>query len=210
MTAARSMRPDRDAILDAVADVLVRRGRAVDEMQTVVEESGLAYSDVEREFDDGDEIILALVDRVTREVAGHLNGAPEGDEEARAKLLAFASALHEANGTILIALHRVILTEGTRRPDLRQRFLDVGSGAVSGALTRFLKSAKGRDILDVDDCELAGEHLMGMLREPLYLALALHQDGSTSNSAAAMTPQAAIDAFWNGYGSKGGERDGRG
>ena len=209
----RSVPDPREAILDAVAAVLVEQKRAATEMQAVVERSGVALADVDAAFADIDDLLIALVTRVTAGVVQPLGAATRDGAgtiaDVRATLLAFGTAVQEANATIMVGLYRVGMTEGSRRRSLRHRFYEEGPAALARALSGFLQRAVDAGVLTVDDCALAAEQLIGMLREPLYQEIALHSQELTFRDDTTLAVRAAVDVFLEGCDDGQGSRHGR-
>lgn len=203
----------RDGILDAVSMVLIEQRGAANEMQAVLEQSGAAFDDVSAEFRDTDEVLLALVERVAEKAGRPLEHGGLGDErgnrDVRAILVEFGIGVHEAYATVLVGATRVFMTESSRRKELRVRFHEAGPGALSAKLRAFIQRAKTNGDLAVDDSALAAENLMGMLREPLYLELALHSQELSSYRDACQAVHAAVDAFMDGCDAEqGGQGNG--
>ena len=96
-------------------------------------------------------------------------------------------------------MYRVFMTESSRRKELRTRFYDHGPRAIAEALATFLEGARRSGAIEVDDCVAAAEHLMGLLREPLYRELALH---AADVGACELSAQSSVELFWRGYGER--------
>ncbi|HWJ74250.1 TetR/AcrR family transcriptional regulator C-terminal domain-containing protein [Sphingobium herbicidovorans] len=99
--------------------------------------------------------------------------------------------------TSIIALVRLMMTEGARSPGLKKRIYKVGPFSVTCQLRQFFTKAHGAGVLNAPQANLAAEHLLGMLREPLYEALMLNPaTASASNGAGKVS--ASVDLVLDG------------
>lgn len=192
----------RDRVLEAVERELSERGRLANEMQEVIEGSGASFDDVAAEFEDTDDVFLAVVERVAARLVRPLASDPRSGgstlDAVRDTLVRFGSGLDEAYGSIMVGIHRVGMTECFRRRELRGRLYEAGPSAIADALRGFLERANGEGSLAIDDCDLAAESLLGMLREPLYMQLALHKADLNGGETGPDRVEAAVDLFLNG------------
>ena len=108
----------------------------------------------------------------------------------------------------MVGLYRVGMTEGSRRRSLRQRFYEAGPGALSRALGDYVGGAVAAGVVAIEDCSLAAEQLMGMLREPLYQEIALHSQELVFQESASLAVRAAVDVFLDGCNDGRDRRDG--
>ena len=102
----------------------------------------------------------------------------------------------------MIGFYRVAMTEGSRRRPLRHRIFTADSGAVAAALRDFLERMVAAGWFDVGDCGFAAEHLMGLLREPLYQDLTLHSHDLIGDADPSSAVREAVDIFLNGCGTR--------
>ena len=194
----------RSRVLEAVSRTLAEQKRAAVELQAVVEQSGISLADVQAEFPDLDDLLVALAAHQAEALCGLLwRRANNGEQRnVKATLMELGLALEQAYSSELIGFCRVAMTEGSRPRAVRQRVYDNGPGAVAAALTDFLEHAKAAGALAVDDCALAAEHLVGLFREPLYWELTLHSREFALSDNGSNYVSSAVQLFLNGCGNK--------
>ena len=194
----------RGRVLEAVSHTLAEQKQAAVELQAVVEQSAVSLADVQAEFPDLDDLLVALAARQADMLCGVLRGTDRQGQEVEATLTAFGLALEQTYSSVLIGFCRVAMTEGSRHRTVRQRVYDNGPGAVAAALGKFLEQAKAEGKLAIDDSRLAAEHLMGLLREPLYRALTLHSREIALSDDAASFVGEVVRLFLRGCNKDGG------
>jgi hypothetical protein len=116
---------------------------------------------------------------------------------ARDILIRFGIAVSKEYTASFVGLVRLVIAEGARSKELRDKVYEAGPARVSRELCEFLAAARDADVLDLPEPALATEQLMGVLREPLYQALLLHPMAeSVADRSDVIT--AAIDLFLDG------------
>lgn len=196
--ARHSGQPDKGAVLDAVSVHLDRDERLLSGIDPLLERCGCTKRDILTTFGSVDDFLVALAGRYADQLTDLLRpGDIRALDVARDVLKQFGLAAWKNYTTTLVGLVRLIIAEGARSQNLRDRVYEAGPIRVSKALCEFLAHARDSGVLDIADPSLATEQLMGVLREPLYQALLLHP---MAEAAAERTDivAAAIDLFLDG------------
>ena len=192
----------RDRILAAVLATLATQKRAATELQETVEQSGIPLNDVNTEFPNLDDLLVALVARqaetLSKPLAALLDEGGAGVGDVRGELLQFSQGLREAYGSVLIGIARVAMTEGSRHREIRKRIYEHGPAAVTATLQRYLQRAGDEGKVALQDRTYEAECLIGMLREPLYRELTLHTQELTPYPTSTDAVEATVDLFLKG------------
>ena len=133
----------------------------------------------------------------------HMAGAtilPGNDGDLRAALIAFAGRLLRLLlEDKALAIHRVVISESVRFPELGRAFYDNGPGLFLQGFGAWLAAQTAAGRMAVVDPAMAAEQFIGLLRGGLYLRASLGLNRpSEAEVDAAVT--AAIDAFVRAYG----------
>lgn len=190
--------PDTGATLDAISVHLDKDQRLLSGIDQLFGRAGYSKHDILTAFGGVEEFLVALASRYADQLADLLTRRDINDiTAAREILIRFGTAAWKNYSATFVGLVRLIIAEGARSRDLRDRVYEAGPTRVSKALCEFLIAARDAGVLDVPDAPLATEQLMGALREPLYQALLLHPmaEAAADRADAAM---AAIDLFLDG------------
>ncbi|NYZ11466.1 TetR/AcrR family transcriptional regulator [Azospirillum sp. RWY-5-1] len=98
-----------------------------------------------------------------------------------------------------LAVHRVVLAESHRFPELARAFYESGPAVAIGRLSAFLADADRRGRLTVPDSELAAEQFLGMLKSHLHLRLLLGMEQVPDEAEIARFVNGAVGLFTRGY-----------
>ncbi len=72
-----------------------------------------------------------------------------------------------------LALYRALISAAPHFPDLARAFFENGPGRASRHLAEFLREQKANGVIDVDDPQIAAEHVLGPVRGDVHLTAAL-------------------------------------
>lgn len=125
--ARQAKREDRrDAILDVAYACFVADGYGSTSMSTIAARLGGSKGTLYNYFPSKEELFDAVVRRSCQRLQGRLEGVPtEGDTRARLVLLA-QSLLDHILSPEAIAIHRIVVGEGERFPELARLFYEAG------------------------------------------------------------------------------------
>ena len=133
-------RPDdlRQQILEAAGEVFLRDGYANTSLDAVIERVGGSKRAIYSHFGSKDDLLAAMLIDISEQV---LRTIPETDEathdDVRASLTHVANAVMRAlMDPRTVALYRLVVAEGVRRPELAETFLRSGPGRAAAALAK--------------------------------------------------------------------------
>ena len=173
--ARRSPDDLRQQILDAASELFLRDGYANTSLDAVIERVGGSKRAIYSHFGGKDDLLVAMLNDISGQV---LRAVPEADEtlhdDVRASLIHFANAAMRAlMDPRTVALYRLVVAEGVRRPELAEAFLDSGPRRASTGLARLLARHARAGALDIANPAATAEHFIGMLRDDTYLEVLL-------------------------------------
>lgn len=187
-----------EALLDAIGAHLDRSQELLSGIDLILDRTGHCRQDVARAFGSVDCLLVALAKRFADQLGALLTRDGIKDvAAARDILIRFGIAVSKEYTASFVGLVRLVIAEGARSKELRDKVYEAGPARVSRELCEFLAAARDAEVLDLPEPALATEQLMGVLREPLYQALLLHPIAeSVAERSDVIT--AAIDLFLDG------------
>ena len=192
--------PKRAAILAAGARLFMGVGYASVSMDAVAKEAGVSKATVYAHFSGKEALFGAIVGDRCAAIAGQA-------EELAAHASSTDTALREVGRLWMrfllhpdsMAIHRTVIAECARFPDLARAFYDAGPGTGRAWLARRMQEEQRRGRLRADaDPLTAADHLMGLLRGELYLRTVLGGPASEEAAIGAAVDQ-AVDVFLRAY-----------
>jgi AcrR family transcriptional regulator len=165
--------PKHDVILDAARRVFLREGYSAS-MDSVAAEAGVSKQTVYNHFGSKEGLFRAIVDHVSGEL---LDVLVEGD--ARADPAATLEAIARRFLNLLLApsylaLHRMLVAEAPRFPDLAREIYLGGPARAASELALYLAQESRNGTLAVADPALAAEQFFGALVGHLQLRALLN------------------------------------
>ena len=172
---SRSARGDRQAILEAAAQVFERHGYAAGTTNRIAERAGVSIGTLYQYFPNKDAILVALAESHLREAEGilrpvmiELNLRPPPLREGLELMVGAAMDSHRQEPR----LHRVLFEEAPRPPALRER-LDQAFESACHVLARYLES---RPEVHVGDSLVAAQLVVQSI-EAITHGLVIHPRG---------------------------------
>jgi TetR/AcrR family transcriptional regulator, mexJK operon transcriptional repressor len=158
----RSSRKRRD-ILDAATEVFLRAGYLGTSMDEIAARAAVSKQTVYKHFADKQRLFTQIVTNTVDQVSDpvydevlHLNDS--GDVEADLRDLA-RRQLAAVMQPRLLQLRRLVIGEAGRFPELGRTFYERGPGRTIAALATAIERLAARGVLQLDDPQLAAEHL---------------------------------------------------
>ncbi|MBL8658678.1 MAG: TetR/AcrR family transcriptional regulator [Rhodospirillales bacterium] len=191
-------------ILDAAREMFLAHGFGATSMDALARCAGVSKATIYAYFDGKEALFAALVS----EECARLDGE-----------IATSSATGESPGTALprlagqflalllspwaLAIHRVVVAEAPRFPELGIVFYRAGCAAMKARLEAYLRQAVARGELVVPDPALATTQLIGLIRGDLQLRCLLEPSLRPSPAEIDRYACAAVDVFLAAYGKHG-------
>jgi TetR/AcrR family transcriptional repressor of mexJK operon len=196
--------PKRRAILNAATDLFAARGYGAVSMDAIAREADVSKATLYAHFESKDRLFAMIV-----RVACEENIAPEydlprdGTEEQRGDVAAALQVIGERALRFflrdrILAIHRLVVAESIRFPELGQAFYENGPAAGRKILGGWMASQPG---LDVPEPELAAEQFSCLLRSGLYMRATLGLEPEPDEAAIEAVVTAAVNTFLRAYGA---------
>lgn len=197
--------PKRRAVLDAAGQLFLDQGYAAVSMDAVARAAGVSKATLYAHFSGKDALFGAIVGERCLAMA----------EQTKASIdpaLPIGEALRELGRSWLsfilrptsIAIHRVVMAEGGRFPDLTRAFHESGPRRGRAWIGEWVAGAQRRGQLrpDAEPRVMAG-HFVALLRGDLYFDAVLGFLPDEFDAAVAAAVASAVEVFLRAYGTGG-------
>jgi AcrR family transcriptional regulator len=190
----------RQQILEAAGELFLRDGYANTSIDAVIERVGGSKRAIYSHFGGKDDLLAAMLTGISEEVLRTLPEAGEAPgQDVRASLMQAAGAVMRAlMDPRTVALYRLVIAEGVRRPDLAEIFLRSGPRRATAGVAQLLARHAKAGSLDIDKPVAAAEHFIGMLRDDIYLEVLLGVRAPLTERAWKPRVTRAVDIFLQG------------
>jgi TetR/AcrR family transcriptional repressor of mexJK operon len=192
--------PKRRAIVDAATELFAARGYGAVSMDAIARAADVSKATLYAHFTSKDGLFATIVQVACRESI-----IPE-DELPDREAPDVSAALRAIGGRMLrfflrdrsLAIHRLVIAESVRFPELGRAFYDNGPAACRDMLAAWMVRTRE---LSVPNPHVAAEQFIGLLRTGLFLraTLGLAADPDEASIDAAVT--AAVGTFMRAYGA---------
>ena len=189
----------RDLILKTAHDLFLVQGFEGTSIDQIAEAAGVSRQTIYNNFDSKEALFKAIAGALADHVVEPLlnEDLQTGDVESTLTDLAErALALMVLPSTL--ALHRLVVTEAPKFPEVARQIYQSGASRAAQALASYLAHQSARGILAVTDPELAAEHFFGMLagHRQYRALLGVAESGRPSDDTrAAETVRAFLRAY---------------
>jgi AcrR family transcriptional regulator len=164
----------RAAILEAASEVFFESGYEGASIEAVIDRVGGSKRAIYSHFGGKKELFAALVAEASSRALVALSPPELEGRDLESALLDFGRRVIEVlMAPTTLALYRSMVAEGARFPELAKIFFESGPGRASAGLAKVLDEFRTRGRIEIDDCQRAAEHFIGMLRDDLHLRVLL-------------------------------------
>lgn len=190
----------REAIVAAATDTFLRDGYGAS-MDAVATAAGVSKQTIYNHFGSKEELFKAVVDAVAAQLLAPLADPRTTSAAPREALTEFGQAyLRILLAPSSLALHRIVVAEAPRFPDLARDIFASGPARAIASLAAYLAEADRRGLLRVPDPALSAEQFFGMLNGLSQLrALLLAGDGVDERTLQ-RSVRHAVATFIRGHG----------
>jgi TetR/AcrR family transcriptional regulator, mexJK operon transcriptional repressor len=196
---ADSESPKHQLVLDAAASLFMAHGYGAVSMDAIARAAGVSKATLYAHFSSKDQLFATIIgDACQQKIAlGEL--LPTNATDVRAALTAFGGGLLRFFlEDRALAIHRVVIGESTRFPELGRAFYDNGPAALFRTFGAWLTEQTEAGRLAVTDSIMASEQFVGMLRTSLFLRASVGLTPPTDAEIDA-TVKAAVTTFLKAY-----------
>ncbi len=191
--------PKRQLVLDAATELFMAQGYGAVSMDAIARAAGVSKATLYAYFSSKNQLFATIIGEACRHNIAVSNFLPDGETDVQAGLTVFAgNTLRFLVEERSLAIHRVVVSESLRFPELGQAFYDNGPGVFRQVFGDWLAEQTAADRLAVPDPALAADQFIGLLRGGLYLRATL---GLTPPSEAEIDAAvaSAVAAFVRAY-----------
>jgi TetR/AcrR family transcriptional regulator, mexJK operon transcriptional repressor len=154
----------RSAITRTAAALFVRRGYDATSMDLIATEAQVARQTIYNQFESKEALFRAIVAALADEAVMPLAAPTRKGASARPTLLRVArSILATALRPSTLAVHRLVVAEAARFPELGQAIYASGAARAVAQLAEFLREQHQSGHLDAPHPETAAEQFFGMV-----------------------------------------------
>jgi len=199
---AENRSPKPRAILDAAGELFLAQGFAAVSMDAVARQAGVSKATVYAYFPGKDALFAAMVAERCDRMAADASALAGHDDAPTPALRRLGKAML---GCLVapptIAMHRVVLAEASRVPELAEAFYVAGPAAARARLAHWIAEEQRLGRLRADaDPMVAGEHLCALLRGDLWLHAGLGVPPPPDEEAMERAATAVANVFLRAYG----------
>jgi TetR/AcrR family transcriptional repressor of mexJK operon len=204
MSATAELRPEsespkRQLVLDAATSLFMAHGYGAVSMDAIARAAGVSKATLYAHFSSKDRLFATIIGEACRQNIAVGNLLPDAATDLQSGLTAFAGnmlrfLLEERS----LAIHRVVLSESLRFPELGRAFYDNGPGVFRAVFGDWLAEQTAAGRLAVPDPGLASDLFIGMLKGGVYLQATLGLTPPTESEideAAASAVAAFVRAY---------------
>jgi len=191
----------RKAILAAATRLFLRAGYGAATMEAIAAEAGVSKQTIYHHFGSKDALFGAIVADLCDSLLASLAPSGHGEGEPRTALIRLGRQVLElALAPDLLALHRLIIAESPRFPELGAATFESGPRLAATRLAGYLREQSQKGALDVGAPELAAEQFFGLILGHKQLRALLRQ-GEPRPDAADIKHwvERAVEVFLAGY-----------
>ena len=191
--------PKRQGVLDAAADLFMALGYGAVSMDAIARAAGVSKATLYAYFSSKDQLFATIIGEACRQNMAGATSLPGGETDLRTALIDFAGKLLRfLLEDRALAIHRVVMSESVRFPELGRAFYDNGPGQFRRLFGGWLTAQSEAGRLNVPDPILAADQFIGLLRGGVYLraTLGLERPTEAEIDAAVIS---AIAAFVRAY-----------
>jgi len=191
--------PKRQQMLEAATSLFMAHGYGAVSMDAVARAAGVSKATLYAHFSSKDRLFATIIGDACQHKLALGGVLPAEATDIRSALLAFGGRLLRFFlEERALAIHRIVIAESTRFPELGRAFYDHGPDALLRSFAAWLTERARAGRLAIEDPAMAAEQFVSMLRTSLFLrvSLGLAAAGEAEIDA---TVEAAVTTFLRAY-----------
>lgn len=190
-----------DQVLDGARKVFMRDGFEGASVDDIVREAGVSKATLYSYFPDKRLLFIEVAKCECRAQSNAALAEVEGKGDVREVLGQVARRMMRFFlSDVGIQVHRIIVGESQRFPELGRTFYENGPGMVHEKLKQFLREAVAAGKLKIDDIDLAADQFPELCKAGLHLQMVLGLRGAPTDEEIDRKVDGAIEMFMCQYG----------
>jgi TetR/AcrR family transcriptional regulator, mexJK operon transcriptional repressor len=199
---AETESPKRQAIISAAGELFVAHGYGAVSMDAVARAAGVSKATLYAHFASKDLLFASIISQACRESVAVADILPDPSADIGDELSALGGRiLRFLLQDRALAIHRVVIGESIRFPELGRAFYDNGPAVLRRVFGAWIARQNAAGRLDVPEPERAADLFCGMLRTGLYLRASLGIAPSPGEAEIDATVAGAVTMFLRAYGN---------
>lgn len=192
--------PKRQSIVDAARELFVSQGYGAVSMEAIARAAGVSKATLYAHFASKDQLFASIINEACQSNVMVRDLLPGPEDGLRQGLVLIAQRML---GFFLeertLAIHRVVIAESLRFPELGQAFYDNGPAVFLREFGAWLTEQAQAGRMVVPDPESAAGQFVGLLRTGLFLRALLGLEPRPDTAMVASTAEAAVDTFLKAF-----------
>lgn len=197
--------PKRQAVIEAAGELFIAQGYGAVSMDAIARAAGVSKATLYAHFASKDVLFATIINEACQQNMAVIGLLPEPSDD-------LAAALTGAGQRMLrflldakpLAIHRVVVAESVRFPELGRAFYENGPAVFRRAFAAWLVAQTAAGRLAVPDPPMAADQFVGMLRAPgVFLRASLGLPPPPTDAEIDATVTAAVRTFLKAYAVEG-------
>ncbi len=193
--------PKRQAVIEAASELFIAQGYGAVSMDAIARAAGVSKATLYAHFASKNRLFATIINEACQQNVTLSDPLPEPSGDLAAVLTALGQRLLrfllEAKA---LAIHRVVLAESVRFPELGQAFYENGPGLFRRTFSAWLAAQDAAGRLTVPDPLMAADQFMGMLRTGgVFLRASLGLQPPPTDAEIDATVAAAVRTLLRAY-----------
>ncbi|HEY6432249.1 MAG TPA: TetR/AcrR family transcriptional regulator [Acetobacteraceae bacterium] len=194
----------RHAILDAATELFIAQGYGAVSMDAIARAAGVSKATLYAYFRSKDQLFATIIREACQSNLAVQDFLPADQDDVRAALTRLANRmLRFLLEDRSLAIHRVVIAESVRFPELGRAFYESGPMTFTTAFSAWLREQTAAGRLAVTHPERAADQFAGMLKCGCYTRAALGVTPPPSEAEIDGTATGAVETFLKAYAARG-------
>jgi len=192
--------PKRRAILDAARQAFLAKGYSGASMEAIAEAAPVSKPTLYSHFGGKHELFVAVIADQFQSLFSALSEAPLAQADPVAGLKAIAHAFVDLlYAEESLALYRLLIAEHACFPELGRKVYEASAVPMIELLSDYLVKLDRRGLLAIEDADMSGRLLLGMLQGVKYFRCLMGLQGGLSDPEKQHLVDSAVELFLGGH-----------
>jgi TetR/AcrR family transcriptional regulator of autoinduction and epiphytic fitness len=190
----------RELLLDAAESVFVEQGYSAASMDDIAAKAGMSKKTLYRIFDTKEALFAAVIEARRAVLAAMIAEVDTRESQAADTVLRswLGKVAHFALAPRQVALHRLVIAEAQRAPEIARAFYHAGPNKVCQGLTEWLEQQRDAGALRVSDPAGAANMLFSMVCSEPQARVLMHGAAPPGRQVIEERVYSAVDLFLHG------------